>query len=200
MTWKQLFLCMKEDSPMTELEKIKRAKIYMDKLANGINPLDDSDVPESSLINDVRLARCFFFVSEVLQRSIQVPPSEPKKKRGKVPFSITQAQLHGFPYSDVPVSVSQIIKALNLLAADDNMLHLKYSDIASWLIEVGLLKPYTTTTGRNVKRPTEQGKAQGITIVERDGMNGPYKVVVYDRNAQQLIVDNLIGLLEARQG
>ena len=24
---------------MTELEKIKRAKMYMDKLANGINPL-----------------------------------------------------------------------------------------------------------------------------------------------------------------
>ena len=27
---------------MTELEKIERAKMYMDKLANGINPIDDS--------------------------------------------------------------------------------------------------------------------------------------------------------------
>lgn len=25
---------------MTELEKIERAKMYMDKLANGINPID----------------------------------------------------------------------------------------------------------------------------------------------------------------
>lgn len=48
---------------MTELEKIKRAKMYMDKLANGINPLDDSRVPETELINNVRLSRCFFFVS-----------------------------------------------------------------------------------------------------------------------------------------
>ena len=26
---------------MTELEKIERAKMYMDKLANGINPIND---------------------------------------------------------------------------------------------------------------------------------------------------------------
>ena len=27
---------------MTELEKIKRAKMYMDKLARGIDPIDDT--------------------------------------------------------------------------------------------------------------------------------------------------------------
>lgn len=30
---------------MTELEKIERAKMYMDKLANGINPIDDTMTP-----------------------------------------------------------------------------------------------------------------------------------------------------------
>ena len=28
---------------MTELEKIERAKTYMDKLANGMNPIDDTN-------------------------------------------------------------------------------------------------------------------------------------------------------------
>ena len=45
---------------MTELEKIERAKIYMDKLANGINPIDDSIIPDEDIINNVRLSRCFF--------------------------------------------------------------------------------------------------------------------------------------------
>ena len=31
---------------MTELETIARAKMYIDKLANGINPLDDTAVAE----------------------------------------------------------------------------------------------------------------------------------------------------------
>ena len=50
---------------MTELEKIKRAKMYMDKLANGINLLDDTVVPDEDIVNQVRLSRCFFFVSDV---------------------------------------------------------------------------------------------------------------------------------------
>ncbi len=52
---------------MTELEKIERAKTYMEKLANGINPLDDTEAPDEDIINQVRLSRCFFFVSDVLR-------------------------------------------------------------------------------------------------------------------------------------
>ena len=52
---------------MTELEKIERAKTYMEKLANGINPLDDTAAPDGDMINQVRLSRCFFFVSDVLR-------------------------------------------------------------------------------------------------------------------------------------
>ena len=43
---------------MTELEKIERAKMYMDKLANGINPIDDTMAPDDDLINNVRLSGC----------------------------------------------------------------------------------------------------------------------------------------------
>ena len=46
---------------MTELEKLERAKTYLEKLANGINPLDDTVVPDGDMINQVRLSRCFFF-------------------------------------------------------------------------------------------------------------------------------------------
>ena len=52
---------------MTELEKIERAKMYMDKLANGIDPISGSEIPDDDIINNVRLSRCFFFVSDVLR-------------------------------------------------------------------------------------------------------------------------------------
>ena len=45
---------------MTELETLERAKMYIDKLANGVNPLDDSTVPENDIVNNIRLSRCFF--------------------------------------------------------------------------------------------------------------------------------------------
>lgn len=53
---------------MSESEKLIRAKIYVDNLANGINPIDDSEIPSGNLINDVRLSRCFFFLSDVLRQ------------------------------------------------------------------------------------------------------------------------------------
>ena len=49
---------------MTELETMQRAKMYLDKLAKGIDPITDQEVPEDSLLNNVRLARCFFYVSD----------------------------------------------------------------------------------------------------------------------------------------
>ena len=42
---------------MTELEIMQRAKRYMDNLANGIDPLTGQELPEDSVLNNVRLSR-----------------------------------------------------------------------------------------------------------------------------------------------
>ena len=55
---------------MTELEIMQRAKMYMEKLAQGIDPISDQEIPEDSVLNNVRLARCFFYVSGVLDQVI----------------------------------------------------------------------------------------------------------------------------------
>ena len=55
---------------MTELEIMQRAKMYMDKLAQGIDPISGQEVPNDSVLNNVRLARCFFYVSGVLDQVI----------------------------------------------------------------------------------------------------------------------------------
>lgn len=38
---------------MTELEILERAKMYMEKLANGINPLDGAIIPDEDVVNNV---------------------------------------------------------------------------------------------------------------------------------------------------
>ena len=53
---------------MTELEIMQRAKMYLDKLANGINPVTDQPASDSDCINQVRISRCLFYVSDVLRR------------------------------------------------------------------------------------------------------------------------------------
>ncbi len=52
---------------MTELETLERAKMYLEKLANGVNPIDGSRIPDEEVVNNVRLSRCFFYVADVLR-------------------------------------------------------------------------------------------------------------------------------------
>ena len=54
----------------TELEKLERAKLYIEQLANGIDPISGRELPEDSALNQVRLSRCFFYVAEVLGQVI----------------------------------------------------------------------------------------------------------------------------------
>ena len=45
---------------MTELETLERAKMYMEKLANGINPIDGIPVPDEDVINMSDYPDAFF--------------------------------------------------------------------------------------------------------------------------------------------
>ena len=91
---------------MTELEKIEYAKSFIDKLANGINPLDNMPIPDDDIVNNVRLSRCFFYVSSILQKEIDRERRKiPKEKKPeKLPFSITPEQLQTFEYSPYPTT------------------------------------------------------------------------------------------------
>lgn len=39
------------------LELLKHAKGYIEKMANGINPLTNENIPDNDLINNVRISR-----------------------------------------------------------------------------------------------------------------------------------------------
>ena len=80
---------------MTELELMKHAKGYLDKLANGINPLDDSILPDTDVVNQVRISRCLFYVSDVLRQLIDQGGMAAAKQGKKLPFAITVEEAVG---------------------------------------------------------------------------------------------------------
>ena len=51
---------------MTEIEIIARAQMYLEKLANGVNPLTNEEVAENDVVNNVRISRCLYYVSGIL--------------------------------------------------------------------------------------------------------------------------------------
>ena len=180
---------------MTEIEKIAYTKYFIDKLANGINPLDNTPIPENELLNNIRISRCMFYVSDILRQVIENGGVQKKKSTPKIPFSISDEQLSRFPYSDQPMPVSRITEGVNSLIDTDIMKKLPYSDITDWLISIGVLKTVQTSEGKSVKRPTERAYQLGITLELRQGQYNSYYVVLYNRQAQELIIDNMQAIL-----
>lgn len=183
---------------MTELEMIERAKMYMDKLANGVNPLDGTIIPDDDVVNQVRLSRCFFFVSDVLRRVIENGGVEPKSKLPKplkVPFSLPYENRSSFPYSETPITASDIAKRINALRPCEDMYKMNYSHIAKWLCSIGILQMQELPDGKNKKIPTSVGKEVGLFLEDRIGKDGPYQVVLYNRHAQEYVLDNLDAII-----
>ena len=184
---------------MTELETLQMAKTYLDKLVNGIDPLTDRPVPESDCVNQVRISRCLFYVSDVLRRVIEnggaIGKTEKAKKAKKRPFTVTREALAAYPVSDAPIPVSEIVRRINELIDTETMTKLKTTGVTGFLLDSGLLREEPTLDGRTARRPTELGRSVGISVEERVGQIGTYHVTVYNADAQQFLLDNVESLI-----
>lgn len=176
---------------LDEKERLLNAKIYLDKLANGINPITNEIVPENDTINNIHISRCLFYISDILRDIIENKNSSAKKKNAKVPFTVTAQQLANYNFTDTPITVTEITRNINSLIDTEEIKALKTTSITNWLVEIDFLKCIADEKGKNHKLPTDKGEQLGISTQERLGMYGTYKVVLYNSNAQQFILDNL---------
>ena len=180
---------------MTELEIMQRAKMYLDKLAQGIDPITDQEMPEDSTLNNVRLARCFFYVSDVLGRVIANGGLIGEKTKLQ-PFSITMEQLSKVPLSPEPVRVTQLTEMISAAADDPQRKKLRTTVITDWLMEKGFLEQQVGPDGKNKRVPTREGLILGLSTQIRQGLHGDYQAVYYNTAAQQFVLDNLFAILE----
>lgn len=176
---------------LNENEKLLKAKSYLDKLANGINPITNELASENDTINNIHISRCLFYVSDVLRNLIENNNNPQNKKNSKIPFSVTPQQLADYVFDDNPITVTEITKKLNSLIDTEEMKGIKTTSITNWLIKINMLEYFADENGKNHKVPTENGIQLGITTQERLGMYVSYKVVLYDSNVQQFILDNI---------
>ena len=181
---------------MTELETIAHAKNYLDAMAKGNSPLTGEPVPETDLINNVRISRCLFFVSDILRQVLEQGGVKPPRNAEKEPFHLDHKQLKNFSFSDSAIPVSEIANRINALIDETVTKKFKYSSITEFLLSCGLLSMVDLPSGNAVRRPTEDGNKLGIFTEEREGQYGTYLVTLYNPEAQHFIIDNFDAILE----
>lgn len=185
---------------MTELEKIEYAKSFIDKLANGINPLNDSPISENDIANNVRLSRCFFFVSDILRQVIENGGVQPVKvaKQRKKEYALTNEERERIRISETPLTVSEISNHLNGLVNLETIKKISAASINNWLLNLDLLEVVAQPNGKTKKLPTDQGRELGIFTEERTGQYGTYVTVLFSSSAQQFIYDNIDAIVDLK--
>ena len=129
----------------TELDTIKHAKEYIDKLANGIDPFTDKPVPDDGGVNNVKLSRCFFYISGILEKVIEnggevtaektVEVIKPQKRGAVV---ITDEARTRFKCFINEVSLSTFTDMINKHHDSDVSIRITDSAIAALLTEIGM--------------------------------------------------------------
>ena len=180
-----------------DVKLVAHAKDYIEDLARGINPLTKNTIDDDDVINNVKISRCLFYVSDVLGEIVDNGGIGTRKasKPKQTPFDPQQLDMTNYPYSAQPIGISVIAKRINELKPD-TMKQLKVTAITNWLVDINILS-VVHINGTNHKRPTGNAESVGITSEQREGQHGSYYAVLYNEAAQHFIIDNLQAIIDA---
>lgn len=184
---------------MNDLEVMIRAQQYIESLANGVDPLSGQNLPDSDIVNNVRISRCLFYVSDVLKKVINnggEVQREKLKKSQRADFLLTAEQSAALRPQDDCIFLSKVAGIINSQIDEYTMKKLKSSTINEWLMQAGLLTE-VIVNGKSRKNPTAAGEEIGITLYNYRTPTGVMvKNCVYDPQAQQFIFDNIDAIAE----
>ena len=176
---------------MPDIEKITYAKSFIDKLANGVNPLDGTEINEGDIVNNVRISRCLFFVSEVLQRVID---------ESEVSQTLDDSEDSGlteeiFTPCSIPLTPPELARRIGNSAGN---IRVSGASIGKWLYSIGFIDTTEVAPGKKVMVPTDHGKEMGITNSIENKGRGPRVQYFLDENAQQFVYDNIEAVIDFR--
>jgi hypothetical protein len=103
-----------------DVNLVAHAKDYIEDLARGINPLTKNTIDDDDVINNVKISRCLFYVSDVLGEIVDNGGIGTRKasKPKQTPFDPQQLDMTNYPYSAQPIGISVIAKRINELKPD----------------------------------------------------------------------------------
>ena len=177
---------------MTELDTMKRAQMYVQKMAEGINPLTDEAIEDSDMVNNVRISRCLYYVSDILKQVIANNGVVGSKPSSNIPFFITDEQRAQLVPFGRPVFAKELVEKINEITAENRCKKFAARWITEYFVSLGMLEEVY-----NGKTATESGKEFGIITESRISMRGSeYPVNKYTPDAQRFILDNLDAIVD----
>ena len=185
---------------MIELERLTHTKSWMDSLAEGIDPTTGELLPKDTVLNNTQLSRCFSFASDII-RQVRENGGVVGQRRSVAlpPFSLPNDKHDQVEITSEPAMIRRFTDRVNGLVDVSTMRKLKVTALTSWLVKNGYLREEIVNEKKR-KTPTKQGEELGISAEPREGQYGSYLAILYNENAQRLLVSNLDQIIAISNG
>ena len=181
---------------MEELMLMERAKSYLEMLSNGIDPITGEEVPNDSVINNIKLRRCFAYVSDILQQVID--------NKGKIvsvvekqPFYFSAEQKSRVKLSEEPISILSLAFRINAHIDAKSVNKLSTTSMHKWLVESGLMieekRKVVVEQNKTFRSLTKRGSEAGfVTNKKINSSTGEVsEEIKLTKAAQMFVLENL---------
>ena len=178
-----------------DMKKLETAIIYLQRIADGNNPINNLPADEDAVLNNPNVIRCMYFVKEILEEVKRNKGCIGKKGRSaKLDFPLEVLKV--FSYKE-DKAISLLVEQINLPVDESLYQKLSYSTVTKWLKKYGfLMEEYNEQFQKNITLPTEKGVLLGIRGEKRTNRQGKdYIRVLYNKQAQEYIVKNMEAIL-----
>ena len=186
---------------IVDVKKLETAIIYLKRITEGHNPVNNMPVEDDSVIHNPNVVRCMLFVKDVLEelkRNDGYIGRRPRTNKDESKLDYPLDALREFQYTG-DKSVTRFVDQLNGLADMTVYRKITYKPVTAWLKEKGYLAE-ELQNGNGKKRTvvTEKGKEIDIKAdLRKDSKGAEYVYITYGRTAQELLAANMAEILQA---
>lgn len=163
-----------------EQAKLDVAIKYVERIADGCNPVNKEPLSKDDVLNNPNIIRCMYFIKDILEE-VRNNGGIVGGKRGKEsqePFPIEILDQFAFLKDK---SITHVLNQIYEPIADLNVKKVSVTKITAVLKEEGYLaEELNPETGKTRKVPSEKGKELGIYAVEREYNGRIYQSVIID--------------------
>lgn len=171
---------------MTEKKQIQSAKDILQKIANGINPVNGESISNESFLNDPQIIRCFYYISQILEGILNGVFT----KRVSGSFHINEEQTKTVVLPQGTLGVSAFAKCIND-ALDISNKKLTGMELNKKLKQMKILGEEKDSEGKAITVINDNSQRYGFEVEHRSFNGREYDKIVINDKGKKYLLDNL---------
>lgn len=172
---------------IVEREKIEKAKEI--RMANGVDPLTGEVLGEDSFLNNPKIIRCFYYITEVLDNVMNNAYSYGVKLAH---FIITPEQISKVALPEGKIGVNEFSKQVNMCIDLSVSKKLTGVELNKRLKKMGVLsEELNPATGKARTITNGNSHIYGFETLKRDYNGVEYDAIVINDKGKKYLLENI---------